>query len=207
MLKKITLFFIFCISITAKAQIPIIESNVTEGKKDNSLIYKTFHNKYDFLISFRSYSGWRIGDKTFITILALQNKRWKKIILSFPDSKPTSLTIKKTSFASTKVTQLLKDLALQNFWSLSDDSLNMMGIAPKIPLKNYVKNDTIVIVSAKSKIRVLDGSTYYFEILQGSALRYYRCEDPEIYLEYYPEIKSRAYFIKARDAFIAALKE
>lgn len=205
MLKKtLALFVILCCFLKVNAQIPEIKSNVLDEQKSKSLIYKIFSDKYDLLISYQTVS-WTSGD---IQILALKNKRWKKITLSFLNGEPVMTAIKKQSFPRLKANQLMAELTLHNFWTLSNDSINMKEITPKNLIQNHRNKDTVVIVAYKQvkSITVMDGISYHFEILQENNLRIYDCNNPDTYFKYYPKIKPREHFINAKNAFEAAIK-
>lgn len=209
-MKKTLLIFILTLSFhTIYAQIPIINSNVNDEFKNRSLVYKTFHNKYDLLIAYKVPGGWRVGNTNIIQILAVKNNSWKKITLSYPDDNPSKQTIKKLSLEKTKAKKLMEELGSQNFWTLNNDSINMKRLKPQTPPENYSKNDTLFIVANNpvTDVKVLDGSTYYFEIIKGDSLRSYSTADPEIFAKYFPEIKSRIRFIKSKIAFENALNQ
>ncbi|WP_316765273.1 hypothetical protein [Pedobacter frigiditerrae] len=208
MRKHLLIIVLFFSLGFVKAQIPIIKSNVADEFKNSSLVYKTFHNKYDLLIAFRTFSGWRIGNTNYIEILAYKNNSWKKILLTYPDNNPSKQTIKKSSLNKIKAKKLMGELESQNFWTLSNDSINMQYLEPQTVVANYAKNDTVFIVAnfPHNRISVLDGSSYYFEILQGNNLRSYHTADPEEIAKHFPEVKSRIKFIKSKAAFENALK-
>ncbi|RZL37065.1 MAG: hypothetical protein EOP00_28925 [Pedobacter sp.] len=185
MIRKITLFFILCFALKANSQIPKLESNVPNEQKGKSLLYKTFLNKYDLAISYQPVS-WTAGD---IQVLALKKKRWEKITISFSKNDPTNMVIKKKSFPSKRASQLIADLTLQNFWTLSNDSLNMTVIPRKTLIKNHQIKDTVVIIGpykTETSFVVADGIAYLFEILQGNSLRRYAVNNPETYIKYFP---------------------
>ncbi len=208
MKKMLLLLFLSFFTFFSWAQLPQIKQNVSDDWKSYSIVYKTFYPQYDFLIASYIHSGWRIGNFNYITILAKKNKKWEKIILSYPDGKRDQIKLKKVKFNRKKAEQLINDLTAQNFWTLSNDSLNHQELAPKTKAENYAKNDTIfVVANVDKRIRVSDGSAYYFEILQGDRLRFYYSENPETYLQHYPKIKTRAYFIKSKQAFYTALED
>ncbi|RZK57332.1 MAG: hypothetical protein EOO87_03170 [Pedobacter sp.] len=208
-MKYIITTTLLVLGLFCNAQIPIIKSNVNDEFKNRSLVYKTFYNKYDLLIAYKVSGGWRVGNTNIIQILAVKNNSWKKITLSYPDDNPSKQTIKKLPLQKTEAKKLMEELGSQNFWTLNNDSINMKHLKPQTPPENYSKKDTLFIVANNpvTDVKVVDGSTYYFEIIKGDSLRSYSTADPEIFAKYFPEIKSRIRFIKCKIAFENALNQ
>ena len=207
-MKYLFAFLFLASSFAIKAQIPIIQSNVTDDFKNKSLVYNAFKGKYDFLIAYSISGGWRSTNTNYIRILADKKNSWKKILFSYPDGEPTKQTIKKYSLDKSKAYKLLQDLGHQSFWTLSNDSLNMSHLKPQTPVANFSRNDTLFIIAMPPPSHgiTLDGSAYYFEILQGNSLRSYATQHLEINVKFLAEIKSRSRFIKSKNAFENAFK-
>lgn len=207
-LFKVILLIIFLCPIKSNAQLPEIFGNTSEYQKKNSTAYRMLKDNYDFIISFGTSGGWKIGDTSTLQILAKRDKSWSRIDLKF--SEHNLLEIPKLEISSIKRTKaeiLIKELSALGFWSLRNDSLNIKEIKPKIAPENFVDKDTIFIVADRiRRFKLLDGIIYYFQIIQNNELRIYSCESPDSYLRAFPEIKTTAAFIKAIAFFESAIK-
>ncbi|PWS28350.1 hypothetical protein DHW03_00385 [Pedobacter yonginense] len=209
-LAKLTILFLSLNLITANAQ--VLEKTVHRLEFQDSYAkpYEYLKNKYDFTIAFYVEGGWNIGNVTTIEVLALKNKTWKKIILQVPDDRSNPSTkpkIKIASFESKKALKLMDDLTAIDFWSIQNDSLNIREIKPKIQSEDFLNKDSVVIVAHRiRRFQVVDASTYYFAITRNDGLKIYTCQAPDLYLKTFPEIKTTATFIKAKELFERAVE-
>jgi hypothetical protein len=206
-ISKIIFVFLFLSHIKSNAQF-LPTADISEYKKESSVVYKNLKNKYDFILSYHVSGGWSTNDTTIFQILALKNKTWKKILLKSSSHNPSrTAKVEVTNFQKKKAKLLMNELTKFGFWSLNNDSLNIKEIKPKIPSENFVKNDTVVVVADRiRRFSVVDGASYHFEIIQKNRIITYSCENPDAYLNAFPEIKSTAIFIKAIKAFENAIK-
>ncbi|RZK55171.1 MAG: hypothetical protein EOO91_14575 [Pedobacter sp.] len=188
-----------------KAQIPIINSNVTDQFKNSSLVYEAFHKKYDLLIAFHLEGTTKFG-VTNIQIIAVKRNKWKKILFTYQDQNPLKRRIKTKSLNDTLGAKLISDLNANNFWTLDNDSINSRILKIKTPVVKTLSKDTVYIFGSRSVQRpeMNDGVGYYFKILQGDKLRSYIAYNPDFYVKYYPS-KQREQFINSREAFLITL--
>ncbi|MGN7986970.1 hypothetical protein ACTJKC_06510 [Pedobacter sp. 22226] len=206
-ISKIIFVFLVLSHIRSNAQF-LPTANISEYRKENSVVYRNLKDKYDFILSYHVSGGWSADDTTTFQILALKNKTWKKIFLKSSLRTPSgTVKVTEVNFQKKKAKLLMNQLTKFGFWSLKNDSLNIKEIKPKIPAENFVKNDTVMVVADRiRRFSVVDGTTYHFEIIQKNRLTTYSCESPDTYLNVFPEIKSTSIFIKTIKAFENAIK-
>ena len=204
-MKYLFTFLFLASSFAIKAQIPFIHSNVTDDFKNKSLVYNAFKGKYDFLIAYHIQGMMRIGS-TNVQIIALKNKKWKKIIFNYKDHNELDQKITKKRLDKKLGLQLIETLNKENFWSLENDSINIRSIKPKPQILPKQSKDTVYITHYKpvANLAVLDGADYFLQILQNDKMRFYKTDNPDSYFKFYPQLKQRGNFISSRDALIAA---
>jgi hypothetical protein len=192
-------------SFSIKAQIPIIQSNVTDDFKNKSLVYNAFKGKYDFLIAYHIQGGTKFGS-TNVQIIVLKGKKWKKIIFNYKDNNELDQKVTKRRLDKKLGLQLIETLNSEKFWSLDNDSINVRRIKPKPQILPKQSKDTVYITGYKPVINleVLDGADYFLQIIQNDKMRFYKTDNPDSYFKFYPQLKQRGNFIRSRDALIAA---
>ncbi|HVS93299.1 MAG TPA: hypothetical protein VHE59_14775 [Mucilaginibacter sp.] len=194
---RVKTFFIYLFlfsGLFVKAQLPILKSNTTDEQKQSSDIYNNFHDNYDFVISCNSQSYWW-SDKKIYEVLAYGNGHWERISLyskRHHNGKWSKPYIKIDSFDNERAEKLIELFNKNDFWHLSNDSLN-------IHQKRI--NDTLF-----KTYDISDDVNYKFEIMTKNDFLIIQCYAPEYFLEKIPEIKSREVFIKCRDEFLSAYK-
>lgn len=205
MIKIINIIFIFLLFgyVRSDAQFIPATGGIMEHQNGSSIVSRSLKDKYDFLISYYVTSGWTFGDTTSFQILALKNKTWKKIIFKYSERNILGIPkIEIVKFNKLKARKLMDKLTELGFWSLNNDSLNIKEIKPKIPTKNFITDNTVVVVADRiRKFSVVDGTTFHFEIIQKNKITTFSCESPDAYLNVFPEIKSTSIFTKAIKAF------
>jgi len=177
-----------------KAQSPLFNSNTSEKDKEESIIYKNFHNQCDFIMAYSVSSYWR-GNTAQYNLLALKdgvwlkgylhtqkrkNNTWRKPLVVFKEVDPDSASY------------IMKYLDSAGFYSLNRDSLNIS--------ERRVNDDNI------QRITISDAINYKFEILSRNDFLVIESYAPEFFFEKMPEIKSRGAFIKLRDWFLLKYK-
>ncbi|WAC39259.1 hypothetical protein [Pedobacter sp. SL55] len=204
-MKYITTLILLLFLYNTKAQLPIIEANITFNEKNSSVPFQVLKkNSYEFAISYYIYSGgWKMNNDTYYTILAYKKNAWKKLLLIYNEDSKSIKKTKKKQINNRNAKRLISDLNKNNFWSLSLDSLNIKQLPPKILAKNEVINDTVFIkTNVIRSFNVADGTTYYFEIFQNGKVKILSCESPESYKNVFPEIQTTQNFINSKKAFV-----
>ena len=168
----------------AEAQLPHIKSNFTLEDQNQSVVYKIFSGKYDFVIAYTAQSYWW-SNKYNYDILAKKGGVWFNIRLNaerkngnWPYPKIKTSRVEKNSFDS-----LIDTLTKQQFWTLNIDSL-----------------------SDQRGESLFDATNYRFEILEGKSFRIIESYAPEYFLNSFPDMLARKSFIKSRDAFVKTYK-
>ncbi|PWS31331.1 hypothetical protein [Pedobacter paludis] len=209
LLKIIFLFLLFK-STNTNAQLPKITGGNSNYQDSYFKAYQYLKCNYDFTIAYYVTGGWSAADVINIQALVLKDKSWKKILLQIPkkNKEPSAEPkVKIASFNGKKALQLVDDLTAIGFWSIDNDSLNIKEIKPKIPSENFINKDTVVIVADRTRrFSVVDGSSYHFVIIKNNELKIYRCDNPESYLGFFPEINATAVFVKAKTLFEKTMK-
>ena len=190
--KNLLIAGFVCLSYSVKAQLPVLKSNTTEIEKANSLIYKNFYGKYDFVVSCIEESYWW-GNRRFYKIFACKNGRWEKISLSQKEKKNDEWSkpvIHTEEFDKDKADSLMSLLNKNGFWKLNKDSLNITQ------RRVSEKQDQVFSIS--------DGVNYKFEIFSNKDFQIIESYSPDYFYKKMPEIKCRGIFIRCRDLFLSA---
>lgn len=181
-MQILTIIILFLFSI----QFPQIESNASQEDKSESLIYYLFNGKKTFLIAYANECYWW-SDKKYYQVLAWENNKWEKIIISSKRNKKGEWSKPKVStkiIDSESANQLIVELSKLSFWNLQNDKLNITKQVDGEGMTN--------------KYSISDGINYRVEILQGNNFRIIESYEPEYFLSKMPELKERETFIKSK---------
>jgi hypothetical protein len=129
--------------------------------------------------------------KRYYSLLALNKGTWYRGYLFSEQNKNEKWTYPKVRFEeidTDSAIRLVSHLDKMGFYKMSRDSLHIIE-----------KNNPDGTVSVKG---ITDGVNYKFEILYKNELAIIDAYEPEAFLEFLPEIKTRATFIKCRDWFV-----
>ncbi|QHL87485.1 hypothetical protein GU926_08555 [Nibribacter ruber] len=174
--------------------LPHIEANTNAEERSNSVIYKAFHDQYDFLISYSEESYWW-SNKLDYKILATKDETWYCLRYTSKQKKDKSFSkpfITKQKIRKKKGDLLLDELSRLGFWTLNQDSLN------------YATKDNDG--GRSMTYTVSDGVNYKFEILTKEGFKLISAYEPDYFLIELPEYKQRQKFIEARNVFKALCK-
>lgn len=180
---------IFLCSSAVRAQIPSFTSNVSEKDKLTSPIYQNFASKYEFLIAYKSEGFW--SKNVSYAIIAYANNKWYKLLCRFKINKNDKWSkpkIQKSKLMDSYGAKVLIDSLTQlSFWNMSQDSLNINS--------RTLANGEII------RLEALDGISYSFTFFAGKNLSVIYANNPQLYLEHFPEITIRKRFIRCLNIF------
>ena len=194
-MKQLLIILLFITTRVLGQQLPDIEPNTDSLSKSNSVIYNTFQNKYDFLISYSENSYWW-SNRRFFEIVAKKDNDWE--YLTYYDRKKkkggfTKPSITRHIIDRTSVKLILDQLSQINFWTLDSDSLN--------------NNSEQISEDRSITYTISDGVSYDFQIISQDDYREISAYEPEYFLKVLPDNEQRKRFIVGQKVFKTFLKK
>ncbi|GAA4313786.1 hypothetical protein [Nibribacter koreensis] len=186
---QLLIFFIASSFGVLGQNLPHIEASTNLHERNNSVIYKAFHDQYDFLISYSEESYWW-SNRCEYRILATKDDAWYCLRYTSKQKNDKSFSkpfITKQKIRKKKGDLLLDELSRLGFWTLNQDSLNYTT------KHNGGGRTTTYTVS--------DGVNYKFEILTREEFKTISAYEPDYFIQELPEYKQRQMFIYSRNAF------
>lgn len=177
-------------------QIRLFTNNATNSDTLESIVFKEFSKKYDFLMSYSANSFWcRLRTRNII--IANKKNKWSLIFYDrfysedtsgyIIKSQPIKTKIYKKRINKRKVNELLLTFDAERIWNFDTDSLSIMG---------RKLND-----SMSTFISMTHGVSHRFEFISKDGYRIVECYNPEGYLKELPEIVLRQNFINCIEKF------
>ncbi len=194
MTNKLLIICVLLLSNRVFGQIPNFTNYSTSQDTLKSEIFNSFSNSYDFALSLQIDNYSNLDQKQFY-ILAFRNGKWciinynikYKMGNGLTKLEVISRTQKKRKIRERKVKNLFAIFDSGRIWDINLDSANVRS-------RKY--NDSLSIFLA-----VNDGISYKFEFISSAAYRVLYIDNPEYYLEAFPENHLRANFLNCIKAF------